>query len=302
MSTEHEHSYEAVHSFYKGEFKKKYPNAFNTLELGGVHPDISEPIENPYIEGEKDSGDYRNIGEHCVDVGIVAQKIASSLKETGSIDEKTYLQIVERALIHDTNKRFEILRHEAQKAGQPIEVFSRSAYETMFAVLEKNGHSGPELEYIKTAGKETGHGSLVDFLTLNDQDEPVLHQDKTLSEMIVHLADDMVASPLKDRKTGGLLTKNSGTQFVSTAKRMDLGNFSSRYTFLYQEGIAFDQDGQAITVKNQQDADTKHLRGFNTYAYWQAKTSELICTKLKSLVDPDNGQNPDEFIENVANK
>lgn len=299
---EREHSYEMIHSFYKGEFKKNYPGAFGILELGGVHPDKDEPIDNPYIEGEKDSEDFRNIGEHCVDVGIVAQKISSSLKEVGAIDDEIYTQIVERALIHDTNKRFEILRRKAQKAGQPIEVYSRSAYETMFSVLEQKGHTGPEMEYVKTAGKETGHGSLADFLTLDKNNEPALHQDKTLSEMIVHLADDMVASPLKDLKTGELLTKNADTQFVSTAKRMDLGNFSLRYNFMYQEGIAFDEAGQAITVKNKQAADEKNLRGFNTYAYWQEKTAELICSKLKSLIEPENKLDPNDFIEKIANK
>lgn len=299
---ERERSYEVIHAFYKGEFKKNYPNAFAVLELGGVHPDKNEPMHNPYIEGENDKGDYRNIGEHCIDVGIVADKISSALQSTGSIDNELHEQIVERALIHDANKRFEIMRSNAQKAGKLIDVYSQTAYETMFSILEKNGHTGQEMEYIKSAGKECGHGSLVDFLELDNNGVPSLQKGKTLAEMIVHLADDMVASPLRDRATGELLTKNTNTEFVTVAKRQENGNFPSRYPFLYKEGIAFDQEGKAVVVKDVQEAQEKKLRSFNTFAYWQEKTSSLICTKLQSLIEPNSTIEPNEFIATIANK
>ena len=76
---------------------------------------------------------------------------------------------------------------------------------------------------------------------MNNDGSVELRADRTLAELIVHAADDMVASPLKDAKTGDSVTQNSSTKFVTVTERMNLGNFSTRYPFLYQEGIAFDR-------------------------------------------------------------
>lgn len=294
-------SHEETIAYYKEKFKNEHASAMEVLTLGGVNPDHQEPTVNPYIEGEVDTENFGNIGEHCIDVGVCADKIATALEKNKHLDTAEKHSTVHRALIHDANKKFEVMRRKAQKSGQPVEVYSKSAYDTMYGLLANEGHSGPELEYIKTAGKESGHSSLVNFIKSDSSGKISLRQNVTFAEMIVHLADDMVASPLKDLKTGELITKNSSTKFVTAAERIDLSNFKNRYPFLYIEGIAFDENGDAIDVKSEASANEKNLTGFQSYANWQVEVARLICVKLKELIDPNKGQNPDEFIKDLVN-
>jgi hypothetical protein len=294
-------SHEELAAFYKEKFKKEQAAAFEILQLGGVHPDHQEPMSNPYMEGGMDNENFGNIGEHCIDVGICADKITTALESTKQIPPDEKHTIVHQAIVHDSNKRFEVMRRKAQKAGRPLEVYSRSAYETMFSVLQAKGHNEADLEYLKTAGRETGHSSLVNFIKMNPDGTVDIRTDRTLAELIVHAADDMVASPLKDAKTGDFITKNTTTKFVTVSERMDLGNFENRYPFLYEEGIAFDEAGNAVEVKSEQSAKDKNLRGFKNYAYWQAEATKLICAKLKDLIARDNPKDPEIFIKELLN-
>ena len=295
------HSHEELAAFYKEKFKKEQATAFEILKLGGVHPDYQEPMPNPYMEGEMDNENFANIGEHCIDVGICADKIATALENAKQIPSDEKHTIVHQTIVHDSNKRFEVMRRKAQKADRPLEVYSRSAYETMFSVMQAKGYNEADLEYLKTAGRETGHSSLVNFIKMNPDGTVEIRTDRTLAELVVHMADDMVASPLKDVKTGDFVTKNSTTKFVTVAERMDLGNFESRYPFLYQEGIAFDEAGNAIEVKSEQSAREKDLHGFQNYAYWQAETTKLICAKFQDLINRDNKKDPETFIKELLN-
>ena len=288
--------WETIFTEYKEKFERENPVAFSILEIGGVHPDQCQPIPNPYLEGRLDNEDFRNVGRHCVEVGIVARKISDNLLKNGVIDQAVADDMVNRALIHDANKRYEVFRRKAKEAGKEIDVYSANAYDTMYQQVKAQGHSGPLVEYVKHAGKETGSVSLTDFIVLDNQGEPMLTPTLTPEELVVHLADDMVASPLPGK------TKNTETKLVTITERMELGNFPTRYPFIYQEGFGFDENNQPILVKDVNDpAQTAILKQLKTYAKWQQLTARLICEQLKNWIGGDADQDAEELIKKIAN-
>lgn len=290
--------WEVVVAEYKDRFEKENPTAFKILEVGGVHPDKSGPMPNPYLDNQVDEEKFGNIGTHCIEVAICANKIVDSMLAEGAIDSDQAKEIVDRSLVHDANKRFEVFRRKAKAAGKEIDVYTPSAYQTMHDQVAASGIDDKSiLEYVKRAGKETGHGSLVDFVALDGQGEPVLKPTVTLEEMVVHLSDDSVASPLSGK------TKNTETKLVTTAERMDLGNFPIRYPFLYKEGFGFDAASVPVVVKDiSNDLEVKDLRSVKTYAEWQQLAARLICEHLKSMIDRDDSEDPEEFIKKIINQ
>ena len=275
----------------KVEFERSYPLAFEILKVGGVHPDKVVEMENPYT-GEQDNEDFRNIGEHCVSVAIVAEKITNKLKEIGVINDNECKKIVERALIHDANKRFEVMRKKNRGARHSEGVYDEEAYKTMQNLLKKQGISKDLLDYIEKAGKETGHNSLVDFISLDKDNKVVLNSERSLEEMVVHLADDMTASPLPG--------SNGDTKFVTTGERMSSGNFKERYPFLYKEGLGFNQNGEVVSVKDIEDAE-QNFTNVKTYAEYQEIVAKLISSYLKKIIDSENQDDSEQFIKKIIN-
>lgn len=289
--------WEARYPEVKERFEKEHAVAMAVLDIGGVHPDKQAPMLNPYLEiGELDAENFGNIGEHCVAVGCCAEQIADALIAAGAIDAAEKGAIVGRAIIHDANKRFEVYRRKAQKAGAPVEVYSRSAYDTMYDVLQDKDMTGPLVEYVRHAGKETGHTSLSQFVQLQEDGGSALRQDLTLHEMIVHLADDMVASPLPGQ------TQNTDTRLVTIDERMMLGNFSERYPFLFVEGFGFRDDGTVSEVKDAVANQDGTIREGRTYADWQQRVARWICEKLQQSIDPESSIDPELFIKQLVNK
>lgn len=280
-------------------FENNFPQAFQALEIGGVHPINNGPMENPYTH-EWDNEDFRNIGEHCVSVGMCANRISDELLKTGVIDEEKYKKITERALIHDANKRFEIFRKKAVKSNGTKGVYDDEAYDTMHSLLQEQGIEGDLLEYIKIAGKETGHGSLVNFVVIDENGKVILNPDVSIEDMVVHLSDDMVASPLKDNKTQEFVTKNTETKFVTVEERTVLGNFKTRYPWLYKEGFGFDGDGKPTLVDNCEQP-TSNLTNVKTYAEYQKLVGKLICEFLKEKIGDDSEVDAEYYIKKIVN-
>ncbi|MBT4121053.1 MAG: hypothetical protein HOA57_02560 [Candidatus Magasanikbacteria bacterium] len=276
----------------KVEFTKEFPQAFKVLEVGGVHPDKTEAVPNPYKDNEPDAEDFRNVGEHCISVGICANKIAEKLLSSGAIDDEMYRNITERSLIHDANKRFEIFRKKARGSHQSEGVYDKEAYETMQSLLKDQGISEDLLSYVEASGKETGHGSLEDFISLDEDGELVLNPDRSIEDMIVHLADDMTSSPLPGTK--------GDTKFVTTGERMEAGKFKERYPFLYKEGLGFDDAGEVVEVGDCESVDDG-LVEVKTYAQYQEEVARLICDHLQSLIDPKLDQDSEEYLKKTVN-
>lgn len=270
-------------------FKESHQIAFELLDIGGVHPEKVSSIENPYLDGEIDNEDFRNVGEHNVAVGICADNIADVLVKKGVLTEEGKSEIVLRALIHDANKRFEVMRKKAKRTGKDVDVYGEKGYETMFDYLKQNF---PDLSptlgvYLKNAGMETGHTSLKDFVTVNQSGEPYLKYHVQLPEMIVHLADDMTSS------------LDGKTNWVTAAERMKASDFENRYPFLYKEGFGFDSDGNVIFVEDINDSD-KDLVTVKSYAEWQKLVAKLICNEITWMLELEG--NSEEIIKQIANK
>ena len=54
---------------------------------------------NPYIEGEMDNENFGNIGEHCIDVGICADKIVNALESAGQISADEKHTVIHQAIV-----------------------------------------------------------------------------------------------------------------------------------------------------------------------------------------------------------
>lgn len=69
-----------------------------------------------------------------------------------------------RALVHDANKRLEIMRRNAVREGITEEAYTPKAYATIKPILQASGVNPELVDYMVSAGKETGHLSMRDFL------------------------------------------------------------------------------------------------------------------------------------------
>jgi len=270
-------------------FKKEYPIAFDLMEVGGVHPERKLDIENPYLDGEIDSEDFRNVGEHNVAVGLCAKKIANQLVKAGILSTQGRDEIVLRALMHDANKRFEVMRKKAKQAGKNVDVYGEKGYETMFNhLLKKDPNLASTLgAYLKSAGMETGHTSLKDFISVNEHGTVYLKYSTQLPEMIVHLADDMTSS------------LEGKTNWVTAKKRMELSDFQNRYPFLYKEGFGFDVDGNVIGVSDIATVDST-VTSVKSFAEWQETVAKLISKELAWMLRISG--DPEKAIVDISNR
>ncbi len=324
---------QAIYERHKREFKSAYPAVFEALEIAGVHPDKDPNTTiNPYFQyynvdadetTKKVKDDFRNIGEHCIWVGICAKKIADKLMEADFIDHSQRTKIIERALIHDANKGFEVMRRNFAnlvKSGvikiheQLPLTYSPESYETMSQMIinsiddKKDAREISEL--IKISGKETGHNSLKDFVIINDNGAVVLNPERNIEEIVVHLSDDMTTSPLTDGELtrAGVKDKNVAikhTIFVNVSDRMLHGHFPRRYDFLYNEGFGFDNNGKMIELKKDfyDTEKRKQLNNLKSYAEWQIEVANMIFQYLKNQIDRDNKSpmKADQFIVDIVN-
>lgn len=92
-------------------FQEKYPNAMNILDITGVSPFGSRKMINPYTN-EADIEDFSNVGRHCVAVAYAASKIADAL----GVDSNLRDEIIQSAILHDGDKRLEVMRKKAKKS------------------------------------------------------------------------------------------------------------------------------------------------------------------------------------------
>lgn len=270
---------------------KSFPQAIQILRIGGVHPTENSKMDNPYT-GKPDNESFTNIGEHCAAVTSLSLVVASRLYTIGLLASADIDSIGTRSLVHDANKRIEIMRRNAVREGVIEEAYTPKAYETIRPILQAQGLNQELIEYMAGAGRETGHLSLKDFLTLEDG-IPSLVPGRMVDK-IVHLADDMTSTSIPEEGQRPM------TIYLTTWERMTASEFPKRYTFLWKEGLGFDPDGQVITIPDVTDAE-RNLRWVRPYAYWQPFVSNEICREIQSMIAPDNKLKPEVFVKNMVN-
>lgn len=274
-----------------GEFAERFPFEIQILRIGGVHPTEGATMDNPYT-GKPHDESFTNIGEHCLAVASLAQTLAFRLQKRGVLSTEEAELVTSRALVHDSNKRIEIMRRNAVREGAIDDAYSARAYETIRPVLQAKGIDQELVDYMAGAGKETGHLSIRDFLMLSDG-IPSLVPDE-FAEKIIHLADDMTSTSIP------LQGERPLTVYLTPWERMVASDFPSRYPFLWKEGLAFDIQGSVAVVPDVAQAEP-NLRYIRSYAYWQLYVSNEICREIQSIVDPESKQQPEYFVKDLVN-
>lgn len=274
-----------------GEFAERFPFAIQILRIGGVHPTEDAVMDNPYT-GKPHDESFTNIGEHCLAVASLAATLAFRLHERGILSSGEAGLVTSRALVHDANKRIEIMRRNAVREGAIDDAYSPRAYETIKPILQAQGIDQELVDYMAGSGKETGHLSIRDFLALPDG-IPSLVPDR-FAEKIIHLADDMTSTSIP------LPGERPLTVYLTPWERMVASDFPNRYPFLWKEGLAFDTQGVVAVVPDIAQAEP-NLSYVRSYAYWQPWVSNEICQEIQSIVDSENRQRPEYFIKDLVN-
>ena len=271
------------------DLQEKYPEAMNILDITGVSPFGSKEMTNPYTMA-LDTEDFSNVGRHCVAVAFAAGKIADMLGVTG--DQKD--QIVQAALLHDGDKRLEVMRKKAKNAGVSIDVYGEEWYRTIESVFSDAWVDPTTLETIKSLGWMTGHNSLKKFVTVQDG-SVMVNPERSVTEMIVHIADDMTHS--SPGESGEVTT------YVDFEIRAALSKFSEKYGFLWKEWFAVSQSSWIEPVWNIESyvshGGWERLENFYD---WQKIVFELVCRDLQKQIDPSNQENPVQFIVGLVNR
>ncbi len=273
------------------DFTKRFPSAIQLLRIGGVHPTEDAEMANPYT-GKPHNESFTNVGEHCLAVASLASTLAFKLHELGAMSMEEAELATSRALVHDANKRIEIMRRNALREGIVEEAYTPKAYETIRPILQAQGINPELIDYMAKAGKETGHLSIRDFLILPDGIPSLVHD--TMVDKIIHLADDMTATSIPEAGERPL------TVYLEPWERMVTSDFPHRYPFLWKEGLAFNGDGEVVSVQDVATADRK-LRWIRSYAYWQPFTSNEVCREIQSIIDPESKQKPEYFVKALVN-
>lgn len=273
-------------------FEREFPEQMKLFRLVGIHPTESSNPVNPYTKATS-TENFSNIGEHCIAVAHCASKLAAVLEQQEFISDDDARWITERALVHDLNKPFEIMRRDAQKAGLAEDVYSVTAYEKLRPLLDKAGISPDLSEYLIKAGAETGHNSLKTFIVAGPNGYEGLVSGM-IAEKIVHLADDMTFT--NNPKEG----QRPITAFMTCWERMLASQFIEKYPFLWNEGLVATDFGTIIAVRDL----TKIPEGqkkIGNYAELQVRVANSIARELQLLVDPTSPEKPESFIRKVVN-
>lgn len=268
------------------EYQREYPQAITLLRVGGVHPLDNLDMLNPYT-GQLDQESFKNVGEHCLAVAACAEVIALRLAQAGVISPLEVMSVTERALIHDANKRLEVMR---KKAG--VDAYSEQAYKTVRAVLSSSEVSLELANYFVVAGQETGHNSLKDFLEVRRGGVRLISD--RMAEKIVHLADDMTFTSIPKNN------QPPTTYFLAPEERMVRADFDIRYPFLRKEGLGFDTKGKAVVVKDitSLERPLSHVDSFYNY---QILVSRFICEEITRSLGEDN-PTPEYYVKNLVNR
>lgn len=270
-------------------YTARFPLAIRLLQIGGVHPTQDSRMDNPYTK-EPDNESFTNVGEHCLAVASFAEAVAQGLQIKGILTATEVGLVTYRGLIHDANKRIEVLRRKALKAGVIEDAYSLKAYETIIPILIAQGFDQETVNYMARAGSETSHLSIKDFLTLADG-IPALVPGRIVDK-IIHLADDMTSTSIPQAG------EKPQTVYLTPWERMVASDFPNRYPDLWREGLGFNPAGEVTPIQVIANAD-RNLRWVRNYVYWQPWLSNEICREIQGIIDPESRQKPEYFVKDL---
>ncbi len=227
------------------------------LEVGGIGwTSGAQPMDNPF-GGPQSTGDFRNIGLHCLAVAAVCEVIAILLRwEADAIAEmRTF------GLYHDLGKRHEIMLKDALRG---TEQGASGAYnDAGRARVRRHLKAQGVNPTLLIADAWTGHPALARLNGTGDAPVPMPAQ-------ILFLADDIIYTTAGE--CGGT------TDVVPVRQRMR--DFIDRYPWMLVQGLARFADGSVVEV-----SDVTDIRALATIRGGELPVNASSFMLLQPLTD-----------------
>lgn len=270
-------------------YELSHPESMNLLKICWVSPFSSKMMINPY-NWKNDNEDYSNIWRHCIAVAYASEKIVKYLSQNWLIQENDITNIVHNSIVHDWNKRFEIMRKKAQKEWVQLDVYWVEWYNSMSKILQNNWIVQSDLQNIEKMWNMTWHNSLIDFISIVNW-KLILNPNRTLNDFIIHLSDDMTSSTFIDNE--------ERTYYLSFEKRAELSHFNEKYPFLWKEWFWINEKWIVLYSDiNEKEAIEWEIK--YSYFEWQKIIFDMISKYLKDLVQPNTIENNIDFILKIV--
>ncbi len=262
-------------------FEQLFPGEMRLLEHLGIHPLASTPLTDPFSKSGAKT-DFRNIGEHSIAVASAARVLSKLLVEAGTLPMREHRRVVQRALLHDAFKPYEIMYRRAH--GDQVDTSACRA--AALAPLAKERLPSYLLQQLLTAGAEVGHENIRVHLRW-EGGQPRL-KSNLLSEKIVFFADAITASSVPSGSA------RAETFFTTSEERMN--RCSGRYLFLWNDGFALNDRGviEAVTGVDNLPSSWKSL---GSHAELQMFAAREIAKELSGYLLPGGVEDPHEAEE-----
>lgn len=277
------------------ELESRFSRVFHLFEQVGIHPQRPNLVYNPYTDSFSTKL-FTNIGEHCIAVAYAASKIMNALVVSGVASRNDLNQVIERALIHDLSKPYEIMQRDALGRGFVCELHSANAHNHLRAILQKIGFNTDDANYMVTAGSETGHDSLKDFIICAGQRSTDLVSGRIV-EKVVHLADDMTFTSIPSNDK----IETTTTLFLTPGERISASRFAEQYPGLWREGLALTAEGKIVHVEEAGNC-CPGLWALGNYASIQIKVARAIAQEFQQAIDPGSKLDPEQYLKQLINK
>ncbi len=275
----------------------RYSEQYKFLDKTGLN---GEPFMNPFT-WDTDTESFQNVREQGSMVVFVATSIADKLKEKWVVSEAQYDEIINGAIAHNSLKRFEVFMKGTFPSLIPYSKEWIAELRTVIA--DKEGILTPEeFENAVRMRNTMWHGSLADFVTIKDG-IVTINPERGISEMIVHIASDMVWAQNKKIKDQKWESHSSDIQVSSFLDRAVYADFELAYKFLFTEWLAVSEIQWVSIIKDTSSyKPTWGYERLENYYEWQKIVFELICRDLQKKISPIYAGDPVEFIVRAVNE
>ena len=272
------------------QYEAQYPDLFAILDQMGLR---EWPYTSPF-SGTVNDESFANARLQTGMVVLISERLADALLAGWVIQENEKTSIIRSAVLHNSLKRLEVLWKTELTW---LIAYSEAWYDALRQKIEDTSLKvwKSDIERASMMRKVIGHWSLKDFVAI-DNGVVTLNGDRSLAEMIVHIASDMVGAknPKYDWYTPNIQISN----FIDRATFAD---FARAYPFLWKEWFALSDGGTrefADIANVNQSADWIQAK---SYYDWQAIVYEMICAHIQKLIDPASQADSVEFLLDTIN-
>jgi len=267
----------------------RFPRAFEAMEICGIHPSKRHRLTDPY-SGKDIEESFANIGYHSVAVAECAQRIASACLDMALLGAQDVDHVVERALIHDLLKPFEVLhvRHQVEGSGGRRAMFDRHA---ACSVVSQLGVNSSMADYLCAAGSETGGVNVGSILEISGG--VLCLRSGLLVSKIVRLADTMTFTP---RGEPGTVPRS---EFLTPWARLVASESAVRYPQSLRHGFASLEDGSIILIDDIQSPPANALV-LGHMLFLETLAANWVCDELRESLGLGVGWPAEQLVMALA--